>query len=97
MARLTLFEKPGKHEAFERLIKDGVDRECLPIFSWTLMRNDYDLVVQSVSDSQLSDFFQADSDVHNVVWHAHDHTEPRHVTLCLTSARFPGIHPTYGS
>ena len=70
--------KPGNDEAFGRITEDGVDQSIiLPIISWTLMPNDCDFVVRSVSDLQLSDFFRWLTQTHTMRWYVHYRAEAR--------------------
>ena len=74
VARLTLFEKQEDYEAFERVLAEAVEREALPIFSYSLMPNHWHFVVRPKTDDQLSGFFRWLTHTHTMRWHAHYQT-----------------------
>lgn len=75
VARLTLFEKEGDYEAFERVLEEAVQRVPLPIFSYTVMPNHWHFVVRPKTRTQVSEFFRWLTHTHTMRWHAHYHTE----------------------
>jgi putative transposase len=74
VARLTLFEKPEDDEAFERVPGEAVERQSLPMFSYSLMPDHWHFVVRPKTDDQLSDFFRWLTQTHTMRWHAQSHT-----------------------
>ncbi len=79
VARLTLFEKDRDYEAFERILEEAFAGIPLPILDYAVMPNHWHFVVQSETDSHVSDFFQWLTVTHAVRWHAHY----QHTCLCL--------------
>lgn len=75
VARLTLFEKPGDYEAFERTLAEAHERIPLPIMAYCVMPNHWHFVVRPKTKSQVSDFFRWLTHTHTMRWHAHYHTE----------------------
>lgn len=75
VARLTLFEKPGDYEAFERVLAETHARIPLPLFSYVVMPNHWHFVVRPETDSQLTEFFRWLTHTHTMRWHAHYQTE----------------------
>ena len=75
VARLTLFEKQGDYEAFERVMAEAVEREPLPIFAYCVMPNHWHFVVRPTTNRQLTDFFRWLTHTHTMRWHAHYQTQ----------------------
>jgi putative transposase len=74
VARMTLFEKDGDYEAFERVLEEAHARVPLRILDYTVMPNHWHLVVWPESDGDVSEFFQWLTVTHSMRWHAHYHT-----------------------
>ena len=55
-ARMTIFEKDGDYEAFERVLSQAVDRTEMRLLSYCVMPNHWHLVVWPKHDDQLSKF-----------------------------------------
>ena len=75
VARLTLFEKEGDYDAFERVLELAHDRFELPILSYIVMPNHWHFVVRPTTDTQVTEFFRWLTHTHTMRWHAHYHTE----------------------
>jgi REP-associated tyrosine transposase len=75
VARLTLFEKRGDYEAFERVLSEAFTRQPLPIFAYSVMPSHWHFVVRPETNDQLSDFFRWLTHTHTMRWHAHYHTQ----------------------
>jgi putative transposase len=75
VARLPLFEKEADYDAFERVLRETLEREALPIYSFCLMPNHWHFVVRPKSNNQLSDFFRWLTHTHTMRWHAHHQTQ----------------------
>ncbi len=73
--RLSLFEKPGDDEAFERVMAKACVREGLPICSYCLMPNHWHFVVRPTTENQVTQFFRWLTNKPTMRWHPHHHTE----------------------
>ena len=73
-ARLPLFEQDEDYIAFERVIEEAVERERLPIFSYSVMPNHWHFVVCGTTKDQVSDFFRWLTHTHTMRWNAHHGT-----------------------
>ena len=74
VARLTLFEKDGDYEAFERVLEEAHARIPLRILDYAVMPNHWHFVVWPQTDEEVSEFFQWLTVTHSMRWHAHYHT-----------------------
>ncbi len=74
VARLTLFEKAGDYEAFERVVEEAYERIPLRILDFVIMPNHWHFVVWPQTDREVSDFFQWLTVTHSMRWHAHHGT-----------------------
>ncbi len=70
-ARMTIFEKDGDSEAFERTLTQAVDRSGMRLLSYCLMPNHWHLVVWPTENGQLSTFTDWLTLTHTQRWHAH--------------------------
>jgi putative transposase len=74
VARLSLFDKPGDYEAFERVLEEAHERLPLRILDYVVMPNHWHLVVWPQTASEVSEFLQWLTVTHTMRWHAHFHT-----------------------
>ena len=74
VARLTLFEKEGDYDAFERVLQEAHDRVALRILDFTVMPNHWHFVVWPQTDEEVSEFFQWLTVTHCMRWHSHHQT-----------------------
>lgn len=72
-ARMTIFEKEGDYEAFERILEEAVERYGTDVLAWCLMPNHWHLVVKPHADGELSRFVGWLTLTHTQRWHAHYH------------------------
>jgi putative transposase len=70
-ARLPIFDKPEDYEAFERILRDGVERSDMRLLSYCLMPNHWHLVLWPRADGDLSHFMAWVTLTHTQRWHAH--------------------------
>ena len=73
-ARATIFEKPEDYAAFERVLKEALDRVDMRVLSYCLMPNHWHLVLWPRRDGDLSRFMGWLTLTHTQRWHAHHHT-----------------------
>ena len=73
-ARMTVFEKDGDYEAFERVLEEAVARYGTRLLAYTLMPNHWHLVVWPEEDGELSQFVGWLTLTHTQRWHAHRHS-----------------------
>lgn len=73
-ARMTIFEKKGDYEAFERVLQEAVDRYDMRLLAYCLMPNHWHLVVWPKEDDDLSRFTGWLTLTHTQRWHAHRQT-----------------------
>ena len=73
-ARATIFEKPEDYAAFERVLKEALDRVDMRVLSYCLMPNHWHLVLWPRRDGDLSKFMGWLTLTHTQRWHAHHHT-----------------------
>ena len=71
VARLTLFEKEGDYEAFERVVEEAQERIGLRILDFAVMPDHWHFVVWPQTDQEVSEFFQWLTVTHCMRWHAH--------------------------
>ena len=69
-ARMTIFEKEGDYEAFERALTEAVDRTGIRLLCYCLMPNHWHLVVWPTEDDQLSKFTGWLTLTYTQRWHA---------------------------
>jgi putative transposase len=74
VARLTLFEKEGDYEAFERVLAEALAEHPTRLLGYCLMPNHWHLVVWPAADGELTDFLRWLTHTHTQRWHAHYHT-----------------------
>ncbi len=55
-ARMTIFEKDGHYEAFERVLQEAVDRTRTRLLAYCVMPNHWHLIVWPQHDGELSRF-----------------------------------------
>ncbi len=72
-ARMTIFEKDGDYEAFERIPEEAVERYGTDLLAWCLLPNHWHLVVKPHTDGELSRFVGWFTLTHTQRWHAHYH------------------------
>ena len=73
-ARMTIFEKEGDYEAFERVLLEAVERTKTRLLAYCLMPNHWHLVVWPEKDGELSRFIGWLTLTHTQRWHAHRHS-----------------------
>ena len=73
-ARLSIFEKDGDYEAFERILADAIERTGTRLLAYCLMPNHWHLVVLPIQDGELSRFTGWLTLTHTQRWHAHRHS-----------------------
>ncbi len=73
-ARAAIFEKPDDYAAFERVLKEALDRVDMRVLSYCLMPNHWQLVLWPRRDGDLSKFMGWLTLTHTQRWHAHHHT-----------------------
>jgi putative transposase len=57
------------------VLDEALQREPVPVFSYTVMPNHWHFVIRPETNCQLSDFFRWLTHMHTMRWHAHYHTE----------------------
>jgi REP-associated tyrosine transposase len=73
-ARATILEKPEDYAAFERVLKEALDRVEMRVLAYCLMPNHWHLVLWPRRDGDLSKFMGWLTLTHTQRWHAHHHT-----------------------
>ena len=73
-ARATIFEKPEDYAAFERVLREAVDRVEMRVLAYCLMPNHWHLVLWPRRDGDLSKFMGWLTLTHTQRWHAHHRT-----------------------
>ncbi len=73
-ARAAIFEKPEDYAAFERVLKEALDRVDMRVLSYCLMPNHWHLVLWPRRDGDLSKFMGWLTLTHTQRWHAHRRT-----------------------
>jgi putative transposase len=74
VARLTLFEKPGDYEAFERVLGEALQEHPTRLLAYCLMPNHWHFVLWPAQDGELTAFLRWLTHTHTQRWHAHYHT-----------------------
>jgi len=74
VARLTLFEKPGDYDAFERVLSEAWERTPIRILDYTVMPNHWHFVLWPQSDAEVTEFLRWLANTHTMRWHAHHGT-----------------------
>ena len=69
--RLTIFEKDGDYEAFEKVLLQAVERTRTRLLAYCVMPNHWHLLVWPRSDGELSKFVAWLTLTHTQRWHAH--------------------------
>jgi putative transposase len=70
-ARMTIFEKDGDYQAFERILEEAVQRERTRLLAYCVMPNHWHLIVWPRRDGELSRFVGWLTLTHTQRWHAH--------------------------
>lgn len=70
-ARLSIFEKDGDYEAFERILADAIERTGTRLLAYFLMPNHWHLVVLPNQDGELSRFTGWLILTHTQRWNVH--------------------------
>jgi putative transposase len=70
-ARLTIFEKDGDYEAFEKVLLQAVERTRMRLLAYCVMPNHWHLLVWPRRDGELSKFMAWLTLTHTQRWHAH--------------------------
>jgi putative transposase len=70
-ARLTIFEKDGDYEAFEKVLLEAVERSRTRLLAYCVMPNHWHLLVWPRHDGELSKFMGWLTLTHTQRWHAH--------------------------
>jgi putative transposase len=73
-ARMTIFKDAGDYEAFEKVLRQAVERTGMRLLAYCLMPNHWHLVVWPRHDGELSRFVGWLTLTHTQRWHAHRHT-----------------------
>jgi len=73
-ARMTIFEKDGDYEAFERVLAAAVERTQTRLLAYCVLGNHWHLVVWPEQDGELSRFAGWLTLTHTQRWHAHRHS-----------------------
>src|SRR5271165_1259391 len=71
--RMTLFEKAGDYEAFERVLSEAGNRMEMRLLAYCLMPNHWHLLLWPRGDGDLSRFVGWLTLTHTQRWHAHRH------------------------
>ena len=74
VARLSLFQKAGDYEAFERVLEEALARRPTRLLAYCLMPNHWHFVLWPERDGELTDFLRWLTHTHTQRWHAHYHT-----------------------
>ena len=74
VARLTLFEKNGDYEAFERVMAEAQQRHPTRILAYCVMPTHWHLVLWPRKDGEMTAFLRWMTLTHTMRWHAHHHT-----------------------
>jgi putative transposase len=72
--RMTIFEKDGDYEAFERVLSLAVKRGDMRLLAYCLMPNHWHLLLWPRADGDLSRFVGWLTLTHTQRWHAHRHS-----------------------
>ncbi len=73
-ARMTIFEKDGDYEAFQRVLQEAVDRTRTRLLAYCVMPNHWHLIVWPQHDGELSRFVGWLTLTHTQRWHSHRHS-----------------------
>jgi putative transposase len=73
-ARMTIFEDDADYEAFERVLREAVERSKTRLLAYCLMPNHWHLLVWPHKDGELSQFIGWLTLTHTQRWHAHRHS-----------------------
>src|SRR4051794_23362109 len=74
VARLTLFEKPGDFDAFERVLQEALAVHPTRVLAYCLMPNHWHFVLWPEQDGEVTAFLRWLTHTHTQRWHAHHHT-----------------------
>ena len=72
--RAEIFNKESDFAAFENILREGLDRYEVELFSYQLMKNHYHLVLRPLVDGEMSRFMGWVGGTHTMRYHAHYHT-----------------------
>src|SRR5271157_3338192 len=86
-ARMTIFEKDGDYEAFERVLEEAVDRTRTRLLAYCVMPNHWHLIVWPRQDGELSRFVGWLTLTHTQRWHAHRHSRGAATCIRVASSR----------
>src|SRR5690349_18674872 len=73
-ARATIFRKDADYEAFERILREGLDRYQVDIFCFQLMPNHWHVLLRPHRDGEMSRFLRWVTATHTMRYHAHHHS-----------------------
>ncbi len=91
-ARMTIFEKEGDYEAFERVPEEAVDRTPTTLLAYCVMPNHWRLIVWPRQDDELSRFAGWLTLTHTQRWHAHRHSRGTATCIRVGGAVLSGGH-----
>jgi len=69
VARLPLFRKEADFEAFDRIVREALERHPTRLLAWCLMRNHWHIVIWPREDGELTAFVRWLSHTHAMRWH----------------------------
>jgi putative transposase len=69
-----VFHKDEDYEAFERILREGLDRYEVDLLAYQLMPNHWHLVLRPRRDGEMSRFLRWGTATHTMRYHAHYHT-----------------------
>ena len=72
--RMTIFQKDGDYEAFQRVLQEAVDRTRTRLLAYCVMPNHWHLIVWPQHDGELSRFVGWLTLTHTQRWHSHRHS-----------------------
>ena len=73
-ARMTIFERDTDYEAFEKVLREAVERTKTRLLAYCIMPNHWHLVVWPTKEGELSRFVGWLTLTHTQRWHAHRHS-----------------------
>jgi putative transposase len=74
VARLSLFDKDGNFDAFERDLVEAHREHAIRLLAYCLMPNHWHFVLWPAADGELTAFLRWLTHTHTQRWHAHYHT-----------------------
>jgi putative transposase len=87
-ARNKIFFKPGDFEAFERVIKEGLEKYPVDLFAYQWMSNHWHMVLSPQTNKAMSGFLGWVTMTHTQRYHAHHKTAgygPVYHGQCITA------------